>query len=405
MARVFKQRTTVYRLDGRRVKAGTEGAEKVVTQSKKWYVEYRDADGKAIRVPGYTDKKATEQLAARLERDGAAGRGGYRPPRRPPQAAPRRHRANYRRALEAKGNTGDYIDLTLARLEAACDGCGFRTAADFSASALAEWLAGERKRGQSVQTSNYYAAAMKGFAGWLVKDGRAADNPFAHLSRLNAKVDVRRARRALADDEVRRLVEAARGAKSFRGLSGEDRAVLYLVALGSGLRANELASLTPESFALDAAPPAVTVKAGYSKHRRDDVQPIRPDLAELLRPWLATKPAGRPVWKGSWHQKRSAMMIRRDLEAARAAWLGEKGIDAAEKARRASSDFLVYLDAEERSGLPRPPAHVHLEPREIGRPSEDGADAGASLDDHADDGPLLPRRAGGIGRGSAVCPA
>ena len=37
----------------------------------------------------------------------------------------------------------------------------------------------------------------------------------------------------------------------------------------------------------------MTVKAAYSKRRRDDVQPIRPDLAEALRPWLASKAPGR----------------------------------------------------------------------------------------------------------------
>ena len=33
-----------------------------------------------------------------------------------------------------------------------------------------------------------------------------------------------------------------------------------------------------------------------SKRRRLDVQPIRPDLADALRPWLASKPTGAPVF-------------------------------------------------------------------------------------------------------------
>jgi hypothetical protein len=40
----------------------------------------------------------------------------------------------------------------------------------------------------------------------------------------------------------------------------------------------------------------VTVKAAYSQHRRDDVQPFRVELADTLRPWLASRPAGRPVF-------------------------------------------------------------------------------------------------------------
>ena len=57
----------------------------------------------------------------------------------------------------------------------------------------------------------------------------------------------------------------------------------YRVALGTGFRVNELRTLTPASFDLQADPPTVTVAAAYSKRRRQDVQPIRSDLAELLR--------------------------------------------------------------------------------------------------------------------------
>ena len=37
-------------------------------ESKKWYIQYRDANGVYRRVAGYTDKEATRQLAAELER-------------------------------------------------------------------------------------------------------------------------------------------------------------------------------------------------------------------------------------------------------------------------------------------------------------------------------------------------
>ena len=55
--------------------------------------------------------------------------------------------------------------------------------------------------------------------------------------------------------------------RSVRGVCGRDRAVLYRLAVGTGFRAGELASLTPESFDLDADPPTVTILAAYSKRR------------------------------------------------------------------------------------------------------------------------------------------
>jgi len=54
----------------------------------------------------------------------------------------------------------------------------------------------------------------------------------------------------------------------------------------SGLRASELGSLRVASFALEAAPPTVTVRAAYSKRRREDVLPLKLDTASALREHL-----------------------------------------------------------------------------------------------------------------------
>jgi integrase len=65
--------------------------------------------------------------------------------------------------------------------------------------------------------------------------------------------------------------------------------MLYLVAAYTGFRAGELASMTAKSFDLNADPPTLTVQANYSKRRRTDTQPLRPDLAEMLRDYLQEK--------------------------------------------------------------------------------------------------------------------
>jgi len=61
--------------------------------------------------------------------------------------------------------------------------------------------------------------------------------------------------------------------------------MLYRVAVETGLRQSELRSLTRVSFALDASPPTVTVQAGCSKHRRQDVLPLRPDTGARQTGW------------------------------------------------------------------------------------------------------------------------
>jgi site-specific recombinase XerD len=221
------------------------------------------------------------------------------------------------------------------------NGCGFRHIGDLNASRVVSFLAERRQGGLSIRTSNGYLTAIKGFTRWLVRDRRAAENPLVHLSALNAKTDVRRERRALSAGEFAALIEASRRGEPFRGLSGDNRALLYIMAANTGLRASELASLTTASFDLDGDPPTVMVEAGYSKHRRRDVLPLRADLVGLLCPVLSRLPdkalglrqnrrgavldstveasdrnaAVAKLWPGTWAE-RSAKMLRIDLEAA-----------------------------------------------------------------------------------------
>ena len=82
----------------------------------------------------------------------------------------------------------------------------------------------------------------------------------------------------------------------------------------TGFRAGEMGSLIPLSFHLHAEPPVIRVAAAYSKRRREDVQPINPELAEALAGYLAGKQAGA-IWPGTWSRV-AAKMIARDLAAA-----------------------------------------------------------------------------------------
>src|SRR5262245_6447052 len=105
----------------------------------------------------------------------------------------------------------------------------------------------------------------------------------------------------------------------------------------------------PASFALDDDTPTLTVEAAYSKHRREDVVPLHADLLSRLRPWLVDKPPRQRVWPGNWAKgKEAGVMLKADLEAARAAWIGEAGIDEATRMQRRQSSFLACRDADDR---------------------------------------------------------
>ena len=88
----------------------------------------------------------------------------------------------------------------------------------------------------------------------------------------------------------------------------------------------------------------VRVQAAYTKNRREVEQPLPAEVANVLRGYLAGRPADAPVWPGTWSNAASAKMIRRDLAEARKKWISFAQ-DARQRAEREQSDFLTYCNA------------------------------------------------------------
>ena len=177
-----------------------------------------------------------------------------------------------------------------------------------------EALAVLRADGLGAETINHHVRAVKAFSRWLWKDGRAREHHLAHLATANPEADRRRRRRALTPEEAARLVQAAERGPMAKGMTGPNRARCYRLALGTGFRASELASLTPERFDLAANPPTATVPAGYTKNGREAIQPLSAALAARLAPWLGhPSRLAVPIFN---MPDRTAEMIRVDLKAA-----------------------------------------------------------------------------------------
>jgi len=115
---------------------------------------------------------------------------------------------------------------------------------------------------------------------------------------------------------------------------------------GSGLSRYAIAKASGVSEAalsrfMSGERPAVHVAAAYSKHRRDDVLPLRPDTAAGLGDMVAQMfPQEHPF---GIHDK-GAAMLRADLKAARGKWIADAR-DTVERRRRRQSDFLRPKDA------------------------------------------------------------
>jgi site-specific recombinase XerC len=332
-------------------------------------IAWNDHNGdRRERSAGTSDKRLAERIAAGWEGREVCRREGLIDPAAERLAAERartlaEHFADYRAHLDAlqrnerhAGETARYLDRIAGALE-------WGTLASIDAHALTTYLAEQaEQRGTGPRTFNAALTAWRAFARWCVRTNRLASNPLASIRTRNVEADRRRIRRDLTTDELGRIIDAAERTpapvvpRATRNAAGErvvgtvrmhypERAWAYRIASGTGFRASEVASLTRESFNLDATPPTVTVEAAYSKRRRRDVQPMADTLAAMLAPWLASKPAGVPVC--ALPERKAALLLRADMDAARAAWI-DAATDPAERAEREASDYLRHIDSQGR---------------------------------------------------------
>ena len=300
----------------------------------KWYGDYTDGSGVRKRVALAKDKTASQFMLAELERQADRARAGltdrFEEWRKLPLAI---HLADWQKSLEGLADGGK---LVFGRAERLIDALRAVFLKDLVPSRLMEAL-GHLAKGEdwSFQTQNFYLGSIKQFARWLETDGRIESNHLRHLKGKNVKLDRRHDRGAFSKEEAGWLLRITRQAKPRMKLSGEQRFWLYRMALATALRASELASLTPRSFANGE----VTVKAGYAKNRREDSIPIPSYLEAELRAWLAGLPKDKPVWPGGWAKNKAAgKFMKEDLLEARQAWLAHGGDP--------DTDFLLWVDGQ-----------------------------------------------------------
>ena len=315
----------------------------------KWYISYCPVPNVHKTVAGCKDKRATEQLANKLETEAFNRSKGIIDATAEKLAAGEarpigQHLDDFEKVMQGRGRCEIHVHTTRRLIQDVLDGCEFKTAAAFDAARVSVFVADLKARGKSARTINANLTAIKSFSRWLFQNGRMRTDPMPLVGKLNEKADRKHRRRPLADDELAALLEAASAGAVSYDMAGPDRAMLYLLAVETGLRSGELRSLTPESFSLqDLDDGTVTVAAAYSKHRRDDTLPLRLDAAKALAAWLNGKPAVQPVFAMP-APCEVVLMFRADLAVARAAWLKQAEADPKERERRSKSKTLEPVD-------------------------------------------------------------
>ena len=324
-------------------------------------VQYMDEHGHPQRVATHCcDHAAAEQLGRELEKRAMQRREGLLDPAQERFAKAARapiaeHAAAHVEHLRAAGNTPKHVRTVERHLRAVFAAAGIGRLPELKSAAVLSAMSamrnpapvdGQEKQKQpaSLATCNGHLRSVKGFSRWLWKQRLAPEDSLLDLGLFNAETDRRHIRREMSAEEVRWLLDATeRWTLPEHGAPGPTRAMCYRLAAATGFRANELRSLTTDSFDLDATPPTCTVEAGYSKRRKRDVQPLPDALVEPLRGWLAGFDPGEHVFSGIAGD--TARMLRSDLTAARSAWLAVARSEAEQQEMRAT-DFLLYSDRQ-----------------------------------------------------------
>ena len=311
------------------------------TADNTWTVEFCDHQGVTRRVAAFTDRAASVELERQLRRLVSLRMGGLgvdveasRFLESCPEATKTKlgewgvisiqraaagkgmaeHITDWRRVMEAKGNSPRHIRNFSSNLKKLAASCKWSHLTDIASDNASDWVVEQRQAGVSAATINAFLRAGKAFCNWAIKAKRLTESPLKHVPLLNADADRRVERHPYSVNELGRLLAAAEAGEKHHGLTGYERALVYRLAVDTGFRYSEIRSLARSSFDFSGDRATVTILAADAKNGQDATLPLRDELAEELREYLTLHlPQAKAfrLWGG-----KGAAMIQQDLEAA-----------------------------------------------------------------------------------------
>ncbi len=285
------------------VVARPDGREVIRVESGTYFAKYRDAGGVVHVVPtGCRSEDAARQALTRLERDAERVKIGVATHAElataDAAAAPIKPAiADYVATLTGSRTHHQNVGSNLAKLT---EQLNWHRPSDLRREDRERWLADQTRQGRSARSRNAYQSAANSFANWCVRSSRLTSNPFDRMPKANTDADRRRQRRALTPDELQRLMLSAQNAperpaairleekgqnarRPAERLTGQERAEVYAILAGTGIRIGELSQLRVADIRLDDRIPHIDLPARVTKNGEDDTIPLRDDLVALLR--------------------------------------------------------------------------------------------------------------------------
>jgi integrase len=292
-----------------------------------------------------TDKAAAERIARKYEADTALRRDGVIDPEleaitKEARRTIESHLIDYESKLRAGGRSDQHISETLQYIRKICAAAGFELALDITAEGVNQYANQLAAANKSSRTQEAYLTAIKGFSRWLNVNHKLQRDLLTSVQKPNPEADRRRERRMLLFEEWRELERSLESGADRYGMPASDRLLLYRTAIQSGLRSNELRSLTRGRMYLESNPPYITCKARSTKNQKDARQHIDSELAAELKQHVGSRKSNKSVFTLP-PETKLASMLRDDLADARKAWIEEAKQALDEYSRRQESDFLT----------------------------------------------------------------
>ena len=332
------------------VTLGKDGSQRIVVEAATYLAKYRDGQGIVCEVStGCRDEAAARCVLNELERRSELVRAGVLSSHEDRTADHQRspvseHFDAYLTSMIVSGKSAYHIRDTKRLAKRVFENCSMKTLRDIDAVMLEDWLAARLNEGMAARTRNRYLQAVNGFCGWCVRNGRLSSNPVACIAKADEKCDRRKVRRALSEDELRRLLHVVRwrplaeygretehkeaehvarkrdtwkaAPLTFETLDaaverarerlacnlklieqlehrGRERQLIIKTLVTTGLRKGELASVRLRNLNLDDERPSLTLEAKNEKNRQGNTLPLRADLAAELREWLIDRATKR----------------------------------------------------------------------------------------------------------------
>lgn len=343
-SKVWRKSSTRYvdAKTGKRTSKDDPQAVKRVEYSKRFYGTLTASDGSKKQKPLTEDKTTSLALLLRLQNEADKDRAlGIVPQERKADKPIQIYIDKYKEVLASRNGNKHYQKTTLDYISDVLADAKASTPRTIEVNAVmlvvnqyrtkGKYNGGRRRKVKpALETCNHYLRAVKAFSKWLWTTDILNTDPLKNVTFFNSDTARKKIRRAMTIEELAILYTSTLTAKTYGGkrwrFNGEDRALLYIVAASTGLRASELASLRCSSFAFEGARAKVKIQAKSTKNKKFALCPLPQYITEKLSKYLSTKKPNEFVWPGSWAEERKGgVLFKRDAKNAGLTILDEDG--------------------------------------------------------------------------------